>query len=119
MSIHLTSPIYACLWVVDVNWRWGLVPTTGENRDQVMVQGNQGGFGTQDIIKGRGAGRESIKQSTLIMDMFERGRQGWEGIHSKFLFQNFVLNCPYVSPQAAKFKLLSCRVLDSQSMKNK
>lgn len=90
-----------------------MVSTIGENTDQVMVQGNPGGLRTQDLLKRKGAGTESFKESTLITGIFPRGRQGWEEIQNKFLFQNFVLNCPYVSPQAAKFKLLSCQALDS------
>lgn len=87
-----------------------MAAATGEHFDQVTVQGNQGGFRTQTLLKGI---REGIVESTLTMGVFKRGRQGWEEIQNKFFFQNFVLNWPCVDLQAAKFKLLSCQVLDS------
>lgn len=49
------------------------------------------------IEEGAGIGGEDIDESTLIMETWERGRQGWEEMEKKFLFQNFVLNCPCVS----------------------
>lgn len=53
------------------------------------------------------------KSVLIIMGVSERGRRSWEETQNKFIFQNCTLNCPDVSLQAAKFKLVSCQALDS------